>query len=102
MMSSFFPFLPTLADRFPSYNTTVQTAMALLKRVRLDGLTTRRLADELGVKSPALYWHFRSKQELLDAMADTLIREAGMGPPRSGETWQQWLAVACGPIEHPC
>ncbi|QBD83482.1 TetR family transcriptional regulator [Ktedonosporobacter rubrisoli] len=72
--------------------TVVQAAMALLKKVGLDGLTTRRLADALEVKSPALYWHFRSKQELLDAMADQLIREAGMGPPRSGETWQQWLA----------
>src|SRR5947209_5991136 len=72
--------------------TVVQTALELLKRVGLDGLTTRRLADELGVKSPALYWHFHNKQELLDAMADALIRGAGMGPPRSGETWQQWLA----------
>lgn len=25
-------------------------------------------------------------------MADALIREKGIGPPRSGETWQQWLA----------
>lgn len=72
--------------------TVVQTALELLKRVGLDRLTTRRLADELGVKSPALYWHFHNKQELLDAMADALIRGAGMGPPRSGETWQQWLA----------
>jgi TetR/AcrR family tetracycline transcriptional repressor len=73
-------------------STVVQTALELLKRVGLDGLTTRRLADELGVKSPALYWHFHNKQELLDAMADAFIRGAGMGPPRSGETWQQWLA----------
>ncbi len=73
-------------------STVIQTALELLKKVGLDGLTTRRLADQLGVKSPALYWHFHSKQELLDAMADALIRGAGMGPPRSGETWQQWLA----------
>jgi TetR/AcrR family tetracycline transcriptional repressor len=73
-------------------STVIQTALELLKKVGLDGLTTRRLADELGVKSPALYWHFRSKQELLDAMADALIRRAGMGPPRAGETWQEWLA----------
>jgi TetR/AcrR family tetracycline transcriptional repressor len=73
-------------------STVVQAALGLLKRVGLDGLTTRRLAAELGVKSPALYWHFRNKQELLDAMADALIRETGMGPPRSGETWQEWLA----------
>jgi TetR/AcrR family transcriptional regulator, tetracycline repressor protein len=81
-------------ERRPSLDraTVVQTALELLKKVGLDGLTTRRLADDLGVKSPALYWHFRSKQELLDAMADALIRAAGMGPLRSGETWQEWLA----------
>jgi len=73
-------------------SAVVQTALELLQRGGLDGLTTRRLADELGVKSPALYWHFHNKQELLDAMADALIRAAGMGPPRSGETWQEWLS----------
>ncbi len=72
--------------------TVVQAALELLKRVGLDGLTTRRLAAELGVKSPALYWHFHNKQELLDAMADRLVQEAGMGPPRPGESWQAWLA----------
>src|SRR5579859_5085688 len=71
--------------------TVIQTAMALLKQVGLAGLSTRRLADELGIKSATLYWHFHNKQELLDAMADALIREANVGPPRSGETWQQWL-----------
>ena len=70
----------------------IQVALDLLKRGGLDGLTTRRLAAELGVKSPALYWHFHNKQELLDAMADLLVREAGMGPPRPGEAWQEWLA----------
>src|SRR5215469_3450903 len=81
-------------ERRPSLDraAVVQTALELLKKVGLDGLTTRRLADELGVKSPALYWHFHNKQDLLDAMADAFVRDAGMGPPRSGETWQEWLA----------
>src|SRR5512140_3429703 len=78
---------PTL-DR----STVVQAALELLNRVGLDGLSTRSLAAELGVKSPALYWHFRSKQELLDAMADVIVSGAGMGPPTPGETWQAWLA----------
>ena len=70
----------------------VQAALKLLKRVGLDGLTTRNLAAELNVKSPALYWHFHNKQELLDAMADAMVSGAGMGPPRPGETWPEWLA----------
>ncbi|MDF5756888.1 TetR/AcrR family transcriptional regulator C-terminal domain-containing protein [Spongiactinospora sp. TRM90649] len=42
-------------------------------------------------RSPALYWHIRTKQELLDEMADAIIQAAGMGPPREGESWQDWL-----------
>ena len=73
-------------------STVVQAALELLKRVGLDGLSTRSLAAALGVKSPALYWHFRNKQELFDAMADAMVSGAGMGPPSPVETWQTWLA----------
>lgn len=69
----------------------IDTALRLLGEVGLDGLTVRRLATELGVKSPALYWHFRSKQELLDGMADAITWAAGMGPPGEGESWQDFL-----------
>jgi TetR/AcrR family tetracycline transcriptional repressor len=70
----------------------VEAALRLLAEVGLDGLTVRRLAASLGVQSPALYWHFRSKEQLLDGMADEIIRAAGMGPPRPGESWQAWLS----------
>ncbi|WP_440065546.1 TetR/AcrR family transcriptional regulator C-terminal domain-containing protein [Streptosporangium sp. OZ121] len=70
----------------------IDTALRLLDEVGLDGLTVRRLASELGVQSPALYWHLRNKQELLDGMADAIVLAAGMGPPREGESWQDWLA----------
>ncbi|MFC7383413.1 TetR/AcrR family transcriptional regulator C-terminal domain-containing protein [Sphaerisporangium rhizosphaerae] len=74
-----------------SRQTLVETGLRLLDEVGLDGLTVRRLAAELGVQSPALYWHVRTKQELLDAMGDEIIRAAGMGPPREEESWQDWL-----------
>lgn len=63
----------------------------LLNEVGLDGLTVRRLATRLNVKSPALYWHFRSKQELLDEMAQVLQATQDLGPPRLDETWRAWL-----------
>jgi TetR/AcrR family tetracycline transcriptional repressor len=69
----------------------IETALRLLDEVGLDGLTVRRLAAELGVQSPALYWHLRNKQELLDGMADAIVLAAGMGPPHDGESWQDWL-----------
>lgn len=69
----------------------IDAARRLLNEVGLDGLTVRRLAAELGVQSPALYWHIRTKQELLDGVADTIVLAAGMGPPRVTETWRDWL-----------
>lgn len=70
----------------------IEAGLKLLDEVGLDGLTVRRLAAELGVQSPALYWHIRTKQELLDGMANEIIVRAGMGPPRPDESWQRWLA----------
>ncbi|MGN9784552.1 TetR/AcrR family transcriptional regulator C-terminal domain-containing protein [Nonomuraea sp. ZG12] len=70
----------------------IDTALGLLEEVGLEGLTVRRLAAELGVRSPALYWHVRTKQELLDGMADRIVLAARMGPPHDGESWQDWLA----------
>jgi TetR/AcrR family tetracycline transcriptional repressor len=70
----------------------IEAGLKLLNEVGLDGLTVRKLATELGVQSPALYWHIRTKQELLDGMANAIIVRAGMGPPRPDETWQEWLA----------
>ncbi|MCU7724656.1 TetR/AcrR family transcriptional regulator C-terminal domain-containing protein [Actinoplanes sp. KI2] len=74
-----------------SREVLIETGLRLLDEVGLDGLTVRRLATELGVRSPALYWHIKTKQELLDGMADVIIQGAGMGPPWDGESWQEWL-----------
>jgi TetR/AcrR family tetracycline transcriptional repressor len=48
-------------------------ALDLLDETGLDGLTMRRLATALGVKNGATYWHFPSKQALLEAMAETML-----------------------------
>ena len=68
----------------------VRAALELLNEVGLDGLTTRRLADALGVQGPALYWHFRNKQELIDEMSRALIGDA-YGPLLEDQDWSQWL-----------
>jgi AcrR family transcriptional regulator len=48
-------------------------ALDLLEEAGLDQLTMRRLAAALGVQNGATYWHFRSKQALLEAMADAML-----------------------------
>ncbi|MEB8338619.1 TetR/AcrR family transcriptional regulator C-terminal domain-containing protein [Streptomyces endophyticus] len=56
------------------------TALDLLNDVGLEGLTLRAIAKQLNVQAPALYWHFKNKQALLDEMATVMFRrmtEAG-------------------------
>ncbi|MEQ1770295.1 MAG: TetR/AcrR family transcriptional regulator C-terminal domain-containing protein [Devosia sp.] len=54
----------------------IRTAIQLLQEVGLDGLTLRRLATELGISAPSLYWHVKDKRELLDLMSEEMIRLA--------------------------
>ena len=58
-----------------SKQTVVERGLALADAGGLDKLTIRRLAQDLGVTPMALYWHFRSKEELLTALADRLWGE---------------------------
>ncbi|HEY9291632.1 MAG TPA: TetR family transcriptional regulator, partial [Microlunatus sp.] len=51
----------------------IRTALELLDSEGLDGLTLRKIAAALDVKAPALYWHFQSKQQLLDEMATSML-----------------------------
>lgn len=52
----------------------IDRALRLLDDVGLPDLSMRRLATELEVQPSALYWHFDSKQELLGAIADRILR----------------------------
>jgi TetR/AcrR family tetracycline transcriptional repressor len=51
----------------------LSSALDLLDEAGLDQLTMRRLAAALDVQNGATYWHFRSKQALLEAMADAML-----------------------------
>ncbi|MET8542435.1 TetR/AcrR family transcriptional regulator C-terminal domain-containing protein [Kitasatospora sp. NPDC004799] len=52
----------------------VDAALTLLNEAGLDGLTLRAIAARLDVKAPALYWHVKDKQALLDEMATEMMR----------------------------
>jgi len=68
----------------------VRTALDVLDEVGLDELSMRRLADALGVQNPALYWHVRNKQELLDRMAHVLLTEGFALAEAEGPEPRSW------------
>jgi TetR/AcrR family tetracycline transcriptional repressor len=73
----------------------IRTALRLLDEDGLDRLSLRRLAAELDVKAPALYWHFESKRALMDHMADAVLTPAvaELDGPAAPADWPRWLAL---------
>ena len=70
----------------------MQQAFAILNESGSEALTLRRLAARLGVQAPALYWHFSSKQDLLDEMGTQVIREAAALAQQAdpAQSWEDW------------
>ncbi|HSS00939.1 MAG TPA: TetR/AcrR family transcriptional regulator C-terminal domain-containing protein [Kofleriaceae bacterium] len=68
----------------------IAVALEVLDEVGFDGVTVRRIAARLGVANPALYWHFRSKAEIIDRMASQLLAGAVVAP-RPPREWRRFL-----------
>ena len=73
----------------------VQAALDVLDELGMDGVTVRAVARRLGVQAPALYWHVKNKQELLDEMGTEIWRRAGqeMLALGSGIAWRERLSA---------
>lgn len=77
----------------------VVAALELVDEVGLDRLSTRLIADRLGVRSPALYWHFRAKADVVAAMAEAMTGDlpdaaaslAALGPQPDATALESWL-----------
>lgn len=62
----------------------VAATLALLDERGLPDLSMRAVAASVGVQPSALYWHVRSKQELLGLVADRIVAEAGEAGDAAG------------------
>ncbi|RBY81764.1 TetR family transcriptional regulator [Geodermatophilus sp. TF02-6] len=71
----------------------VDAALALLAEGGLEAVSFRRVAARLGVAGPTLYWHVDNKRQLMDLMAEELLRRAGVdhAGPAPDQPWWEWL-----------
>src|SRR5918993_5102038 len=72
-----------------SRDRIVDTALDLIDRSGLQGLTMRALAHELQVDPMAVYRHVRDKNELLGAMCDRLL--VALDPIDLDDGWEPQL-----------
>ena len=70
-------------------------ATELFSEQGYDATSLRQLADRLGFTKAALYYHFQSKDEILEALVDPVLEmlddlverlEQARGAPKSGPT----------------
>jgi AcrR family transcriptional regulator len=79
---------PAARDKRPlTRELIVDAALALLERDGLQGLSMRRLAQELGSGAASLYWHVGDKEELLSLLLDRIVGETPVPEP-DPENWQ--------------
>lgn len=71
----------------------VAEALKLLDKNGLEGVTLRKLAKELNVQAPALYWHFKNKNALVNEMAETILEAEfhDLHAKEHDDHWQDWL-----------
>src|SRR5580700_10380339 len=80
-----------------------RAALKLLNDVGLEQLTLRRLGAELKVQAAAIYWHFKSKEELIDEMATIVLAEgapnllpaktSSKAGAKTSADWTVWAAA---------
>jgi AcrR family transcriptional regulator len=75
------------ASRAPvSRDRAVQVAVALADAGGIESLSMRKLARELGVEAMSLYYHVKSKEDILDGMVDIVFSEIAV--PSAGAEWK--------------
>jgi TetR/AcrR family tetracycline transcriptional repressor len=79
-------------DRAPlEQGDVVAAALRVLNRSGLDGLTMRRVAEELNAQAPSLYHHVRDKEHLIDLLGDAMLAEIDLSTSQA-PGWPAQLA----------
>ena len=72
--------------------------LKLLNEVGLEQLTLRLLAKQIKIQAPTVYWHFKSKEELIDEMATMVLAQGArqLVPAKESADWTVWAAAFGG------
>jgi TetR/AcrR family transcriptional regulator, tetracycline repressor protein len=72
-----------------------RAGLKLLNEVGLEQLTLRLLGRELRVQAATLYWHFKSKEKLIDEMATMVLAEGArqLVPVKNSTDWKVWATA---------
>lgn len=79
------------APRVPlTRESIVDAALRVLDRDGMEGLSMRRVGEELGTGAASLYWHVRNKEELFQLLFERVTGEVELPKPDPAR-WQEQL-----------
>jgi AcrR family transcriptional regulator len=79
------------APRVPlSRAAIVEAALRVLDREGMDGLSMRKVGEELGTGAASLYWHVRNKEELLQLLFEKVTEDVVLPEP-DPSSWKEQL-----------
>jgi TetR/AcrR family tetracycline transcriptional repressor len=72
----------------------IRAGLKLVNEVGLERMTLRLLARELKIQAATLYWNFKSKEELIDAMATMVLADGSsqLVPAKASRDWRAWAS----------
>jgi AcrR family transcriptional regulator len=87
--------VPPRARRKPplTLERIVELAVTVLDEQGVEGLTMRCLAQRLDVTATALYWHVKTKDDVLDLAVDHIFGEVPVPVPDDGDDWMDDVRV---------
>jgi len=74
-----------------SRSAAVAAAIKIIDEEGLEALSLPRLAQELGVKAPSLYYHFADKSAILAAVSRAIIAQTVVPRKPGPERWPEWF-----------
>ncbi|WP_423057267.1 TetR/AcrR family transcriptional regulator [Brevibacterium linens] len=84
----------------------VEVAVEILDSGGLEALTMRRVAEQLGVVAPSLYWHVKTKDDIIDLAVDHAFTETDAPTAAQQDDWRACieaiaLAWRATLVDHP-
>src|SRR5690349_8385729 len=83
--------MPRPSSPLISRDAVVETALRLIDADGIDAFSLPRLARELKVQAPSLYYHFADRADILRTVARAIVLESRVPAPDSSLTWVDWF-----------
>jgi AcrR family transcriptional regulator len=78
-----------------SRELAIKTTLELIDKEGYETFSLSKLARQMGVRTPSLYYYFEGKDDVLQEAARELLTQGPVPPyPTEGE-WQEWFVELC-------